>query len=145
MINIGKLSCVAIIVFFSSAAVLADQLASTATPMSSDAISKIYSGKTAVWKSSEMYFSPDGTVKGLYGKPKPTSPFSGTWSVNGNELCATVAFSDKPTTYTDCWKWWTDGKKLVTLWSKHNDNSAVDETHGYFKEIEFRRGDLVSK
>lgn len=132
-----------------ASAAFAGPLPPTAKPMSADAIAKIYSGHTAVFNISDIYFAPDGTTKGLFGKPKIKGTFAGKWSVNGNEICTSSGGTDKsdPKIYTDCWKWFGDGKKTYALWSTHYDGSAVDEANGYNdKEIKnYRPGDRVSK
>ena len=126
---------------------LAGDLPGSATPVTSEEATQLYSGKTALYKSASFYFAPDGTTKGYYGKP-PKGALVGTWTANGNELCVTShGFLATDTTPTvNCNKYWKDGKRIWSLWSVHFDNSPVDP-HGYGdKEIsQYKPGDLVEK
>jgi hypothetical protein len=125
---------------------LADKLPKDATPLSSDEITKLYAGKTAVWSKSNAYFSPDGTIKLVFGKPRIEAALKGKWNVSGNEICM-VNTSASGKVYTDCWKWWRSGKDLYTLLSRSYTGERPDEINGYYKsEIAgLKKGDLVSK
>jgi len=129
-----------------SCAALAESLPKTATPLSKDAVTRIYSDRTAIWKDADAYFAPDHTEKGVLGKPKATSVFMGTWTVSGNEICVYNFHKNSPATFRDCYKYWQDGKRVVTLWSIHSDGSPVDENNGYYVgEVDkLKPGDLVS-
>jgi hypothetical protein len=135
--------CVALLM---SGAARGDALPKAAIPLSSDAIVKLYSGKTAIGKDADIYFAPDGTDKGVWGKPKTITAFMGTWSVSGNEICIYAFRKNAPVTLRDCYRYWRDGKRLVTLWSNRSDGAAVDESDGYYsgEEDKLKPGDLVS-
>jgi hypothetical protein len=85
-----------------------EQLLRTASPMSREVLTKLYSGKTALGVESDIYFLPDNTFKGLIGKPKTVSPITGTWSVAGNELCIYSFRRDDLGTYCDCYEYWSN-------------------------------------
>ena len=125
----------------------ASDLPAGAVALSSDEVTKIYSGKTAFWKTATIYFAPDGTIRGYYGKP-PKGALVGAWSVNGNEECFTsrdVHDAESKAT-NNCDKYWMDGKTVWSLWSVHFDNSPVDP-HGYWDKSlsAFRHGDQVER
>jgi Protein of unknown function (DUF995) len=71
-------------IVLASAPAMSAPLPKTATPMTSDELSAIYSGKTAVWKMSSVYFAPNHSARGVFDKK---IAFSGTWSVKDNEIC----------------------------------------------------------
>ena len=121
---------------------LADDLPAGAVPLTSDEVTKIYSGKTAFYKVSTIYYAPDGTMKGVFGGK---SPFKGTWTVASNEQCQ-VSGNPGEKQYKDCNKYWRAGKKIWSLWTVHYDDTPVDE-HGYWdKQVQqFKPGDQVSK
>jgi hypothetical protein len=125
----------------------ADSLPKTATPMNSESVKKLYSGNTAIWKDSDVYFAPDGSIKGLFGKPQIKALMEGSWSVSGNEICVYAYKGKEPSFYRDCYQYWLDGKRIVALWSGHSDNSAVDQIDGYHfgEEKKLNPGDLVSE
>jgi hypothetical protein len=115
--------------------------------MSSEEITKLYSGKTAQWSRSSAYFSPDNTIKGVFGKPKVETTFKGRWTVTGNEICMEGTSARSGRTVTDCWKYWRAGKDIFTLTSRRFDGGKIDEVNGYRKdEVNLlKNGDLVSK
>ena len=125
----------------------AGDLPAGAVALSSDEVTKIYSGKTAFWKSATIYFASDGTIKGYYGAP-PKGALIGTWSVNGNEGCMKShdVHDDVSKETTDCNKYWKSGKTVWQLWSVHFNNSPVDP-HGYYDKSlsAFRPGDQIEK
>ena len=125
---------------------LADPLPTTAKPLSSDAVTKLYAGKTAVGKDSDIFFAPSGIAKGILGKPKAASTLMGTWSVAANEICLYIFRNKDPTTYRDCYKYWQDGGHIITLWSSRSDGTAADEKTGYYRgeESKLKPDDLVS-
>ena len=135
----------AVILCMASLPTLADPLPKTAKPINSDEITKLYSGKTTDWKISSAYFAPDGTVKGYLGKPVVKTTFKGTWKVTGNEICMEFS-TPKDSGLSDCWKYWRNGKDVITLWSRHYDGSKADEANGYYKNevAKLKAGDLVS-
>ena len=108
----------AVILCMASLPTLADPLPKTAKPMNSDEITKLSNlGKTTDWKISSAYFAPDGTVKkGYLGKPVVKTTFKGTWKVTGNEICMEFS-TPKDSGLSDCWKYWRNGKDVITLWS----------------------------
>ena len=129
----------------------ADKLPKDAVKLTAAEVKAIYSGTTGVYGVTNMYYAPDGTIKGIVGKPgifrqlKITSTFKGTWQVNGNEICARKEGKGAPK--ANCNTFWRSGKKLYTLWSTHSDGSKPDTKNGYFtNELKLhRKGDLVSK
>jgi hypothetical protein len=131
----------------SCGAALAEALPKTATPLDSEAVVKIYSGRTALWKDADVYFAPDGTAKGVLGKPKITGVSMGTWAVGGNEICIYAFRRNEGATFRDCYRYWRDGTRILTLWSSHGDGSAVDEKDGYYagEEDKMKSGDRVSE
>lgn len=137
----------AAIVAATSTTTLADKLPKGATPLSSDEVRAIYSGKTGVYKVSDIYYDPNGTTKGVFGKPKATMTISGTWEVNGNERCMHNHPKGDPKLYTDCNAYWRSGKKIYSLWTVHYDGSKPDKVNGYWTgELKLHKdGDLVSK
>lgn len=137
---------VAFTVILLAGVAFAEALPPGTTPLSSDAVAKIYSGKTALWKDSDVYFAPDGTAKGVLGKPKTTGATMGTWAVSGNEMCLYAFRQHEGATFRDCYKYWRDGKRLLTLWSGHSDGTPVDLRDGYYtgEEDKLKPGDLVS-
>lgn len=126
---------------------LAEVLPKTATPLNSESVTKLYAGKTAVDKNSDVFFAPKGTEKGVLGKPKVTGVLMGTWSVAGNEICMYVFRNKDPNSYRDCYKYWQDGNHILALWSSHSDGTAADPTNGYYRgeESKLKLGDLVSE
>ena len=147
MLKIVGAALVIIAEAFPSSAALAETLPTTARPMSSDAVTKLYAGKTAVGKDSDIFFAQSGIEKGILGKPKATNTLMGTWSVADNEICIYVFRKKDPNTYRDCYKYWQDGGHIITLWSSHSDGTAVDEKTGYYRgeEGKLKPGDLVSE
>jgi len=137
---------VAILVAFSAPAG-AGKLPKDAKPMTAEEVTAIYSGNSALWKLSKVYFSPEKKVMGVFGKGSKRAIFSGEWSVTDNEICMNNTAKGDPKTYTDCWKWWHAGKKTIALWSVHYDNSKVDTKNGYSdEELKYiKSGDKVSK
>jgi hypothetical protein len=125
---------------------LGEPLPQGAKPASSATVVNSYSGRTAVWKDSDVYFAPDGTAKGVLGKPKITGVLMGTWAVSGNEICLYAFRQNEGASFRDCYKYWRDGKRLVTLWSAHSDGTPVDDKDGYYagEEERLKPGDLVS-
>jgi len=114
--------------------------------MASDALVAMYSGKTLVGKQGDIYFAPDHTDKGILGKPKMTTLLMGTWNVTGNEICTYNFRKNDRQSYRDCYKYWQDGGRVVTLWSAHSDGSAVDINNGYYSaDDKLVSGDLVSE
>lgn len=138
-------SVFAFILLFSSAAI-ADGLPKTATPMSSDAIKRLYSGNTAIWKYSDLYFKADGSVEGTFGKPTITAKIDGTWSVINNEICIYTFRTKEPNSFRDCYQYWENGRNIISLWSIHSDGSPVDQNNGYHggEDRNLKSGDLVS-
>ncbi|TPI18373.1 DUF995 domain-containing protein [Mesorhizobium sp. B4-1-1] len=126
--------------------VLAGKLPKDAVPLSADEVKAIYSGKTGLYGTSTEYYAPDGTTKGFVGKSKITATFKGTWSVNGNEVCAKNKPKGESKIYTDCNKYWRSGKKVFDLWATHYDGSTPDMKNGYATDTakKLRSGDLVS-
>lgn len=57
---------------FATAAALADGLPKSATPMDASTVRKMYSGNSAIWTNSDLLFDTDGSIKGVFGKPKAT-------------------------------------------------------------------------
>lgn len=118
-----------------------------AHPASSATVVGLYSGKTAVWKETDVYFAPDGTAKGIIGKPKITGVLMGTWAVSGNEMCLYAFRQNEGATFRDCYKYWRDdNKRLIALWSSHSDGTPVDDKDGYYpgEQDRLKAGDLVS-
>ena len=146
------MSQIAGIVFVSLAGALlaggavAGPLPETAKPMSAEAIVAMYSGKTLVGNQSDIFFAPDHTDKGIFGKPKMTTLILGTWSVADNEICAYNFRKNDHQSYRDCYRHWQDGGRVLTQWSAHSDGSAVDANNGYFADgVKLVAGDLVSE
>ena len=77
---------VAILVAFSAPAG-AGKLPKDAKPMTAEEVTAIYSGNSALWKLSKVYFSPEKKVMGVFGKGSKRAIFSGEWSVTDNEIC----------------------------------------------------------
>jgi hypothetical protein len=124
-----------------------EALPSGAHAVSGATVLGLYSGKTAVWKDSDVYFAPDGTAKGIIGKPKITGVLMGTWAVSGNEMCLYAFRQNEGATFRDCYKYWRDdNKRLFTLWSSHSDGTPVDDKDGYYagEQDRLKAGDLVS-
>jgi hypothetical protein len=140
------IAAVAFSVVLACSAASADSLPKTATPMSSDAVEKIYAGNTVISKNFDAYFALDGSIKGLFGKPTVKALIEGSWSVAGNEICMYTFRSREPDSFRDCYQYWQDGRRVVALWSIHSDGSAVDQTNGYHvgEEKSLKAGDLVS-
>ena len=101
---------VAILLAFSPTAE-AGKLPKNAKPMTAEEVTALYSGNSAVWKSSRAYFSPEKKVKGVFGSGSKRVIFSGEWSVTDNEACMRNSPKGEAKIYTDCWKWWHVGKK----------------------------------
>ena len=127
---------------------VAAKLPAGAKPMSPSRIRSIYSGKTAHWKISTVYFAPNGRIKGYMNHKRVV--LGGAWSVSGNRACMHTNWS-KPKTGehgkggTDCWDWYTKGGKKWTLWSVHYDHSKAKPSDYYSGEQrKLRRGDGVS-
>ena len=132
--------------FLMSSPALADALPKTATPMSSEAVTKLFQGNSAIWKDEDIYFAPDGSVKGIFGKPTVKALIVGSWSVNDNELCVYTFRSKEKDPFRDCYQYWSDKKRIITLWSMHSDDSAPDQDNGYYfgEEKKLKPGDLVT-
>jgi hypothetical protein len=126
---------------------LADKLPQNATPMTSDEVTTLYSGNSAIWSNSKAFFAPDHKVKGVFGKGKDRITYSGEWSVKDNELCVSNTAKGDPKVYTDCWKWWRAEDKTLTLWSVHYDGSKADLDDGYYDDEaeKIKQGDQVTK
>lgn len=123
-------------------AAFAGPLPKDAKPMTSDEVTALYSGKTAMWKSSMAYFAPNHNTRGVFEKK---IPYSGTWAVKDNEVCMVNTVKGDTKKNTDCWKYWKSGKKVLTLWSVHYDGSKPDEKNGYYNEVAaLKPGDLVA-
>ncbi|MCF1709102.1 DUF995 domain-containing protein [Tabrizicola sp. J26] len=131
--------------------VAADPLPPNAKPLSSKQIEKLYSGNSAVWDRSMVYFAPDKTTKGVFGKP-PSATYTGKWKITKNKLCMTNSPVNIKTgeaskkTYTDCWTFFTDGDRVLT--SYYNDFEEGRGPNDDYSEGELsnlRKGDVVSK
>lgn len=140
-------SVTAAILGATTVAAVADKLPKGATPLSAAEVRAIYSGKTGVYSVSDIYYDPNGTTKGVFGKPKAKSTFKGTWAVKGNEYCMYNKSKGDPKTYTDCNAFWRAGNKIYSLWSVHYDGSKPNKVNDYSpSEMKnFKKGDLVSK
>ncbi|MFD1982649.1 hypothetical protein ACFSOZ_08165 [Mesorhizobium newzealandense] len=137
----------AVLTSFACGSAWADKLPKDAVELTADEVKAIYSGKTGFYIVSNIYYAPDGTTKGIFGKPKITTTFRGTWSVSGNEICAKNKAKGDPKIYTDCNKFWRSGKKVYDLWTVHYDGSKPDLKGGYATDTLklFKNGDSVSK
>jgi Protein of unknown function (DUF995) len=131
-------------------AAVADPLPSSAKPLSSKWITKAYSGNSALWDTSMVYFAPDGTTIGVYGNP-PQATFAGSWVVKKNKICMTNVPTNIKTkkldtrTYTDCWIYYADGKTILT--SYYNDFQEGKGPNDEYSEGELsnlKKGDKVS-
>jgi hypothetical protein len=129
---------------------VADPLPNSAKPLSSSWITKAYSGNSALWGISMVYFVPDGTTVGVYGNP-PKATFTGTWVVKKNKICMTNVPTNIKTkkldtrTYTDCWVYYADGKTILT--SYYNDFEEGKGPNDDYSEGEIsnlKKGDKVS-
>jgi hypothetical protein len=131
---------------FFCASASADPLPKSATPMTSEAIRLMYSGNTAVWADSDIYFAPDGSIKGILGKPAAKNIIEGTWAIEGNTFCLYTFRSKAQVSSCDCYLWWRDGKRAISLWSPRSDGAPVDAANGYRlgEERNLKVGDLVS-
>lgn len=131
-----------------SAPAFAGHLPAGSKPVPSSRVRSIYSGKTAHWKISTVYFAPNGRVKGYTNDRKTT--LNGTWSVSGNRACMHVRWHDlkrgKHGKSTDCWDWYLHGRKKWTLWSVHY-NGTKPKPNDYYtgEEKNLRRGDGASR
>ncbi len=146
MFGIAAKSAIALAGVVLSTATFADDLPKTAAPMSGDAVRKLYSGNSAISKNSDIFFEPDGSLKGIFGKPKVTDTIVGSRSVSGNEICLYTFRRKEPNSLRDCYQYWIDKKRTLTLWSIHGDGSAADQSDGYYvgEESNLKPGDLVS-
>lgn len=119
-----------------------------AQPYTAVELERLYAGQTAVWDHSLAFFAPDHRIKGIF---RGRIIYWGHWSVKGNEICMVnqgydparhARFQVQP----DCWKWWHDGKRAITLYSRPFDGSLPDLQDGYYlDEVEaLKPGDLVS-
>jgi hypothetical protein len=106
----------------------------------------MYSGNSATSKDSDIYFSPDGSVKGIAGKPVAKEAIEGTWSVISNEICVYTFKSKQPGSFCDCYQWWRIGRRAFSLWTRRSDGSTVDAKNDYRvgEEGNLKIGDLVS-
>ena len=125
----------------------AGKLPKGAVEMTRHEVKKIFSDTTAFYSKSDQYYAPDGTTKGVFGKPRIVTTFKGTWSVKGNEFCAKNGPKGESTIYIDCFKFWKSGDQVYGLWTVHYDGTTVDEKNGYYTdELKHHlRGDQVSK
>ncbi|MDX8464602.1 hypothetical protein RFM26_02740 [Mesorhizobium sp. VK23B] len=73
--HILSTSIAAFILGTTTVAAMADKLPKGAIPLSADEVRAIYSGKTGVYSVSDIYYDPNGTTKGVFGKPKATNTF----------------------------------------------------------------------
>ncbi len=149
--NIHSLAAHALFALVIGAAACADPLPQGAKPLSSKQISKIYSGNSAVWDKSMVFFAPDGTTTGVFGKP-PSAIFSGTWEIVKNKICMvntpTNIKSHKvdTRTYTDCWIYYVDGKTILTSYYNDFQEGKGPNEDYYDGEIgNLKRGDVVSQ
>ena len=131
-------------------AAVADPLPKSAKPLSSSWIKKAYSGNSAVWEMSMVYFASDGTTTGVFGVP-PKATFTGKWVVKGNKICMTNIPTNIKTkkvderTYTDCWIYYADGKTILT--SYYNDFAEGKGPNDDYYDGELsnlKKGDKVS-
>lgn len=145
--HILSTSIAAFVLGTTTVAAMADKLPKGATPLSAAEVHAIYSGKTGIYNTSDVYYDPNGTTKGVSGKPKATSTFKGTWAVNGNEQCMYNKAKGDPKTYTDCNAFWRAGNKVYSLWSVHYDGSKPNKVNDYSPNEmkKYKKGDLVSK
>jgi hypothetical protein len=122
----------------------AEKLPKSAVKLTTEEAKMLYSGKTANWDKAMAYFSPDGTVT-LHTKDKNYWS-EGKWSAKGNKVCMATTWHDlknrKQGTETECWTWYRDGKRYLTLWSGEKDKKG-----GYWDgEVKhLSKGDMVSK
>ena len=145
--RIARVAAVATATVLTSGGASADALPPTAHPVTSATVVALYSGKTALWKDSDVYFAPDGTAKGVIGKPKVKGVLMGTWAVSGNEMCLYAFRQNEGATFRDCYRYWRDeNRRLLTLWSSHSDGTSVDDKDGYYtgEQERLKAGDLVS-
>lgn len=97
-----------------------------------------------------VYFAPDGTTVGVYGKP-PEAIFAGTWIVKKNKICMTNVPTNIKTkkaenkTYTDCWVYYIDGKTVLTSYYNDFQEGKGPNEDYYDSELSnIRKGDIVS-
>lgn len=133
----------AALVIGAASVAFANTLPKTATPLSADEVTKLYSGKTKVFPKSSFFFASDDTMKGVYTDGSKTLPANGKWVVSNNELCLTTSKQGKDG--KDCWKWWKDGDTLYALWSTRSYGPKVDAQNDYSSDesAHLHDGDLV--
>lgn len=138
----------AVALLFGTGLAHAIQLSKAWTPLTAKEVRAVYSGKTAQWSKTTVYFGPDGNIMGH--DKKKTTVFSGTWSVSANRACMNVVWkvvkTGKSGKATDCWDWYSGDHKMWTLWSKHYDGSKPGKDDYYAHEIKkLKAGNLVAK
>ncbi|WP_181180590.1 DUF995 domain-containing protein [Mesorhizobium sp. B2-4-6] len=141
------ISISAVILGATTVAAMAVKLPKGATPLSADEVRLIYSGKTGVYRGADTYYDPNGTTRGVFGKPKAVGTFKGTWTVKGNELCEYNKSKTDTKASTNCNAFWRVGNKIYALWSVHFDGSKPDKVNDYWvgEVKQHKKGDLVSK
>lgn len=96
-----------------------ESLPKSAKRLSASDAKALYAGKSANWKKSKAYFSPDGKLF-MIGKDKSWYG-EGKWSVSGNKVCGKLKWTSvkggKTGSNKDCWTWYRDGKRYLTSWS----------------------------
>jgi hypothetical protein len=143
--NIGKLAvCSLVAICFSCSAAISETLPKSAIKISSTEAKSLYSGKSSNWKKARAYFSPDGRYL-IVGKNKKWFA-EGTWNTRGNKVCSKSKWTnikdDKTGRSVNCWTWYKDGKRYLSLWSGDKNGK-----HGYYdgEHKKMRKGDRVSK
>jgi hypothetical protein len=128
----------------------ADPLPKGAKPLSAKQITQLFAGNSQLWETSKAYFSPDGTVIGVYGKP-PTSTYAGKWTVKKNKICMTNLPTNIKTgktadrTYTDCWIFYTDGTNVWSSYSNDYEDGKGPNEDFWDEELKtLKKGDQVS-
>ncbi|MEP9374974.1 DUF995 domain-containing protein [Mesorhizobium sp. KR1-2] len=112
----------AFVLAFAPSVALSDPLPKGAVPLTADEVHAMYSGKSSNWSESRAYFAPDGTYL-IFGKDKKWYG-EGKWAVDGNKICANLtwkAAGGKTGKADDCWTWYHNGSKYMTLWSGDKD------------------------
>lgn len=128
----------------------AEKLPPDAKPMSSQELKAIFAGNSQIWQKSRVYFAPDMTTKGLYGAPV-THSFSGKWNVKGNTICMNNKSIDVKSkksdgkTYTDCWKFFKSGKRVLSLYSNNFGHKTTENDYWDSELKTLKKGDQISK
>ncbi|KQS79927.1 hypothetical protein ASG25_21745 [Rhizobium sp. Leaf384] len=125
------------------------KLPATATAITSEEVTALFSGNTTDWKPARAFWAADGKVIGLYPKKGSEAVGEGKWTVTGNKMCyeidwRTAKKTAAPFHENACNEFYKAGKKI---WTKNVENSDAQYKGNIYtgEDKKLLKGDKASK